>query len=68
MTYWVRKPLQLIREEPPGPLSFVEIAPGSIITVKSRGVESGRVDVLYDGQIFGAIMRDIEKRAEMMKG
>ena len=51
-----------------GSFSFVETGPGSIITVKSSGVESWRVDVLYDGRIFGAIMRDIEERAEMMKG
>ena len=33
MTYRVRKPLQVMHDEPPKPLSFVEIKPGSIITV-----------------------------------
>ena len=66
MTYQVRKPLQVIREGTTAPLSFVEIEPGSIITVKNSGIESGRVDVLYDDQIFGAIMSDIEERADMM--
>jgi hypothetical protein len=67
MTYRLREPLQVIREEPPKPISFVEIMPGSIITVKGEGRQSGRVEVLYDGQILAAFMRDIEARADMVE-
>lgn len=67
MTYRVRKPLEVIRGEPPGPFSFVEITPGSLITVKGKVQKSGRVDVLYNGQIFGAIIRDIAARAELVE-
>lgn len=67
MTYRVRKALQVIRDEPPKPFSFVEIMPGSIIRVNGEVQNSGLVDVLYDGQIFGAFMRDIEARAEKVE-
>jgi hypothetical protein len=67
MTYRVRKALQVIRDEPPKPFSFVEIMSGSIIRVNGEVQKSGLVDVLYDGQIFGAFMRDIETRAEKVE-
>ena len=67
MTYRVRKALQVIRDEPPKPFSFVEIMPGSIIRVNGEVQKSGLVDVLYDGQIFGAFMRDIETRTEKVE-
>ena len=68
MTYRVLNPLQVIREEPPKPFAFVEIIPGSIITVKGKVRESGRVEVLCNGQIFGSFMRDIAARANLAKG
>jgi hypothetical protein len=54
MTYCARKPLQVIRDEPPKPFSFVEIMPGSIITFNDEVQKSGLVNVLYDGQNFGS--------------
>lgn len=38
--------------------------PGSIITVKGNVQKPGRVDVRHNGQIFGAIIRDIAARAD----
>jgi hypothetical protein len=67
MIYRVRKPLQVIRGEPPKPFTFVEIMPGSIITVKGKVQKSGGVDVLYNGQIFASFMRDIAARAELVE-
>jgi hypothetical protein len=67
VTYRVQRPLEVIRGEPPEPFSFVEIVPGSIITVKGNVQKSGRVDVLYNGQIFGSFMRDIAARAELIE-
>ena len=55
-----------MRDEPPTPFSFVEIMPGSIIIVNVEVLKSGFVDVMYDGQIFGAFMRDVEARADMV--
>jgi hypothetical protein len=55
-----------MRDEPPKPFSFVEIMPGSIIIVNVEVPKSGFVDVMYDGQIFGAFMRDVEARADMV--
>jgi hypothetical protein len=67
MTYCVRKPLQVICDEPPKPFSFVEIMPGSIITVNDEVQKSGLVNVLYDGQNFGSFMRDIQPRADVVE-
>ena len=53
--------------QPSEPLSFVEIMPGSIITVQGNVQKSGRVEVLYNGQIFGSFMRDIAGRAELVE-
>jgi hypothetical protein len=64
VTYRVRNPLQVIREEPSQPISFVEIRPGSIITVNGEARKSVKVDVLYNGEILVAFMRDIEARAD----
>ena len=55
-----------VRDDPPRPFTFVTITPGSIITVKGEVLQSGLVDVLYDGRIVAAFMRDIESRAEMV--
>jgi len=63
----VREALQVIRDEPPEPFTFKEIMPGSIVTVNGEVQKSGLVDVLYDGQIFGAFLRDIEARAELVE-
>jgi len=67
VTYRVLNPLQVIREEPPKPFAFVEIIPGSIVTVKGKVRESGRVEVLCNGQIFGSFIRDIAGRAELVE-
>jgi hypothetical protein len=68
MTYRAREAFMAVRDDPQGPFTFVTITPGSIITVKGDDVQqSGLVDVLYDGQIVAAFMRDIEARAEMVE-
>ena len=56
-----------VRDNPPGPLTFVTITPGSIITIKGEVQQSGLVDVLYDGQIVAAFMRDVEARADVVE-
>jgi len=56
-----------VRDDPQGPFTFVTITPGSIITVKGDVQQSGLVDVLYDGQIVAAFIRDIEARAEIVE-
>ena len=61
MTYRVREALQLLCEELQRPISFVQIEPGSLIKV------TGRVKVLYEGQTFGASIRDIEARADLVE-
>jgi hypothetical protein len=55
-----------VRDDPQGPFTFVTITPGSIITVKGEVLQSGLVDVLHNGQIVAAFMRDIDARAEMV--
>jgi len=68
MTYRAKEAFMAVRDNPPGPFTFVTILPGAIITVKGEVLQSGLVDVLYDGQIVAAFMRDIEARAEIISG
>jgi hypothetical protein len=67
VTYRAKEAFIAIRDNPPGPFTFVAIHPGSIITVKGEVLQSGLVDVWYDGQIVAAFMRDIEARADMVQ-
>jgi hypothetical protein len=62
--YRAREPFLAVRYDQPRPFKFVTIASGSIITLQSEVHPSGLVSLLYDGQIVGAFMRDIEARAE----
>ena len=66
MNYCVRVPLLAIRDEAPNPPTFISIVPGSVITIGDVQ-HSGLVDVLHDGEIFAAFMRDIEARADVTK-
>jgi hypothetical protein len=63
MTYQVQEPFLAVRDEPPRPFAFVTITEGSVITVTGEVQQSGLVDVLYDGEIVAAFLRDIESRA-----
>ena len=67
MTYCVQEPFLAIRNEQSRPFVFVTITEGSIISVKGDVLKSGLVDVLYDGQIVAAFMRDIETRALLVE-
>jgi hypothetical protein len=67
MTYYVREPFIAVRDEPPAPFAFTTITPGSTIKVLGEVQPSGLVDVLHDGKIVAAFMRDIEARAERIK-
>jgi hypothetical protein len=67
MTYEVCGSFLGVRDEPPKPFAFITITPGSVIEVIGEVQQSGLVDVLYDGQIVAAFMRDIQARAEMVE-
>ena len=47
---------------------FITIDPGSVITIKGKEEQSGFVDVSYCGRIVKVAMRDIERRADRVKG
>jgi hypothetical protein len=47
---------------------FMQIAPGSVITLKDEVQPSAFVEVLYEGQIVKVYMRDIENRAQRVEG
>jgi hypothetical protein len=67
MTYCVQEPFLAIRNEQSRPFVFVTITEGSIIRVKGEVLQSGLVDVLYEGQIVAAFMRDIEARGLLVE-
>jgi hypothetical protein len=64
--YRVRLPFVAVRPSAEGAFESVALPPGSIISVKAERtvLRSGLVDVLYDGKILAAYLRDIEDRAE----
>lgn len=68
MTYRVREPFLAVRDEPPKRFGFVTLSPGAIITIKGEVQQSGLVDVLHDGEVVAAFMRDIQTRAELVEG
>ena len=47
---------------------FATIEPGSIITVKRNAGAYGFVEVDYGAQVVLVFMRDIEKRADRVRG
>jgi len=67
MTYQVQEPFLAVRDGQARP-AFATITEGSIITVTGEVQHSGLVDVLYDGEIVAAFMRDIEARADVVEG
>ncbi|HEV2689194.1 MAG TPA: hypothetical protein VGV35_11585, partial [Bryobacteraceae bacterium] len=67
MSYRVREPFLAIRDDPPHQFTFVTLLPGSIIAVKGEPQRSGLVDVLHEGNILGAFMRDILSRCERVQ-
>jgi hypothetical protein len=66
MTYCAREAFIAVRDEPPAPFAFTTITAGSTLRIIGQVQKSGLVDVLYDGRIVAAFMRDIESRAEMV--
>ena len=66
MTYRAKEAFMAVRDDPPRAFTFVTIPPGAIIVVEGEVLQSGLVNVLYDGQIFGVFMRDIDARAEIV--
>ena len=67
MTYRAREAFIAVRDEPPAPFAFTTITAGSTLKIIGEVQKSGLVDVLYDGQIVAAFMRDIEARADRIK-
>ena len=47
---------------------FMTIDPGSMITIKGKEEHPGFVDLSYCGRIVKVAKRDIERRADRVKG
>lgn len=64
--YRVKTPFVAVRPTAGGVFESVALEPGAIISVKLERtvVRSGLVDVLYEGRVLAAYLRDIEDRAE----
>ena len=67
MIYHVHEPFFGVRDEQPAPFAFVTITTGSTIKIIGDVQQSGLVDVLYDGQIVAAFIRNILARAELVE-
>jgi hypothetical protein len=68
MRFRVREPLLAVQNESGVSPRFMTIEPGSVITIKGKEEQSGFVDVSYRGQIVQVYMRDLEKRADRVRG
>ena len=56
-----------IRDQPPGQFSFVTLACGEMIVVKSDPQRSGLVDIEYEGGIVAAFIRDVLAHCERVE-
>ena len=68
-TYRVKTAFVAVRPNAEGAFESVALGPGAIISVRTERtvLRSGLVDVLYQGQILAAYLRDVEDRAEEVK-
>jgi hypothetical protein len=66
MTYRAKQAFMAVRDNPPLPFTFVTIPAGAIIVVAGDVLQSGLVNVLHNGRIVAAFMRDIESRADVV--
>jgi hypothetical protein len=64
--YRVKTPFVLVRPTGSGAFESVSLAPGALISVRMDRtiLRSGLVDVLFDGKILAAHLRDVVDRAE----
>lgn len=67
MTYRVHEPFIAVTDGQSRPFAFVTITKGSTITIKGEVQQSGLVDVLYEGKVVAAFMRDIQARAQLVE-
>jgi hypothetical protein len=68
-TYQVKTPFVAVCPTANGAFESVTLEPGTIITVQAEHtvLRSGLVDVLYEGTILAAYLRDIEDRTELVE-
>jgi hypothetical protein len=64
--YRVKTPFVAVLPNAGGVFESISLQPGAIISVKLERtvLRSGLVDVLYEGKVLAAYLRDIEDRAE----
>jgi hypothetical protein len=68
MKYHVRESLSAVLKEPAGSIAFMTIDAGSVITVKGDVGAYGFVEANYGGDEVLVFMRDLELRADRVKG
>lgn len=68
MKYHVRESLSAVLKEPAGSMAFMTIDAGSVITVKGDIGAYGFVEANYGGEEVLVFMRDLELRADLVKG
>lgn len=66
MQYKVKAPLTAVIPEQTGGFRFVTVEAGSLIRIHGTVQKSGLVDVLCDGTVLAAFMRDLQERAELV--
>jgi hypothetical protein len=68
MKYHVRETLSAVFKEPVSPIAFLTIDSGAVITVKGDVGLYGFVEANYGGDDILVFMRDLERRADRVKG
>jgi hypothetical protein len=68
MKYYVREQLSAVLKEPESSIAFMTIDSGSVITVKRDVGAYGFVEANYGGDEVLVFMRDLERRADRVKG
>ena len=68
MKYHVRETLSAVLKEPAGSIAFMTIDAGSVLTVKGDVGPYGFVVTKYGGDEVLVFMRDVELRADRVKG
>jgi hypothetical protein len=68
MKYQVREPLSAVFKEPGSSIAFLTIDSGAVITVKGDVQPYGFVEANYGGDDILVFMRDLELRADRVKG
>ena len=68
MKYHVRESLLAVLKAPAGSIAFMTIDAGSIITVNDDIGAYGFVEANYGGDEVLVFMRDVELRADRVKG